>query len=251
VSIAYVPPESLLESRTFKRLLAWSLAGHVGLFLVLTFRPHSGAVLIASSPVMVNMVDLPKPAAARPAAKKPEVKPPAKPPEAKPEPPKPKPEVKEIVIPKEPEPLAKPKPVVKPEPAPKSAEQLLAELTKKVEERNPQPELPPAPAPAPGPAAPIAGGPGVFDPTFSPWVARLKQAVRANWAGAQLCKGEPVFNLQVESNGALRDIELAKSSGDRFCDESAERAIRKSDPLPAPPHGALELELGMTLKDTL
>ncbi|MEX2206347.1 MAG: energy transducer TonB [Myxococcota bacterium] len=251
MSTLYVPPESLFESRTFKRLLSYSLAGHVLLFLVLTFRPHSSAVLISSTPVMVNMVDLPRPAAARPAAKKPEVKPPPKPPEAKPEPPKPKPAVNEVVIPKEPAPLAKPKPkpVEKPEPAPKSAEELLAELTKKVEARNPQPELPPAPEP--GPPAPMAGGAGVFDPTFSPWVARVKLAVRANWSGAQLCKGVPVFNLEVGANGALRDIELAKSSGDRYCDESAERAIRKSDPLPAPPRGALALELGMTLKDTL
>jgi protein TonB len=248
VSASYVPLPSLLESRTFRRLLIFSLVGHVVLFLVLTFRPHSSAVLISASPVMVNMVDLPRPAAPRPAPKKPEVKPP----EAKPEPPKPKPAVNEVVIPKEPAPLVakpKPKPVEKPEPAPKSAEELLAELTKQVEERNPQPELPPAPAP--GPPAPLAGGAGVFDPTFSPWVARVKTAVRANWSGAQLCKGIPVFNLEVAENGALRDIELAKSSGDRYCDESAERAIRKSDPLPAPPRGALALELGMSLKDTL
>lgn len=251
MSASYVPLESLLESRSFRRLLAISLAGHVLLFVVLTFRPQSRAVLISSSPVMVNMVDLPKPAAARPAAKKPEVKPPPKPPEAKPEPPKPKPAVNEVVIPKEPAPLAKPKPkpVEKPEPAPKSAEELLAELTKKVEERNPQPDLPPAREP--GPTAPLAGGPGVFDPTFSPWVARVKTAVRANWSGAQLCKGVPVFNLEVAENGAVRDIELAKSSGDRYCDESAERAIRKSDPLPPPPRGMVSLELLMTLKDTL
>ena len=246
---SYVPIESLLESRSFRRLLAWSLAGHVVLFLVLTFRPHSSAVLISASPVMVNMVDLPR-SAAPPAAKKPDVKPPPKPPEAKPEPPKPKPAVNEIVIPKEPAPLAKPKPkpVEKAEPT-KSAEELLAELTKKVEERNPQPELPPAPEP--GPPAPLAGGAGVFDPVFSPWVARVKTAVRANWSGAQLCKGIPVFNLEVGDNGKLRDIELSKSSGDRYCDESAERAIRKSDPLPPPPRGALEIELGMSLKDTL
>ncbi len=247
MSVIYAPPESLLESRTFKRLLAISLAGHVALFLLLTFRPHRNAVLISSSPVLVNMVDLPKAAAARPAPKQPA---PPKP-EAKPEPPKPKPAVNEIVIPKEPAPLpVKPKPAVaKPEPAPKSAEELLAEITRKVEERNPQPELP-APR-EPGPEAPIAGGPGVFDPTFSPWVSRVKLAVRANWSGAQLCKGVPVFNLEVSDDGSLRDIELAKSSGDRYCDESAERAIRKSDPLPPPPRGALALELGMSLKDTL
>ena len=75
--------------------------------------------------------------------------------------------------------------------------------------------------------------------------------VHSNWSGAQLCKAVPVFTLEVDESGALRDLELAKSSGDRYCDESAERAIRKSDPLPAPPRGALALELGMNPKDTL
>lgn len=249
MTASYVPVESLLESRAFRRLLALSLAAHVALFLIMTFRPHRSAVLISPSPVMVNVVDVPKPAGAAP-ARKPAAKPPPPKPEAKPEPPKPKPKVDEIVIPKEPAPLAaKPKPAAKPEPAPKSAEELLAELTKKVEARNP-PSQPAAEA-APGPAAPIAGGPGVFDPTLSPWVARVRTVVHSNWSGAQLCKAVPVFTLEVDESGALRDLELAKSSGDRYCDESAERAIRKSDPLPAPPRGALALELGMNPKDTL
>lgn len=251
MTASYVPAESLLESRAFRRLLAFSLALHVALFLIMTLRPHRSAVLISPSPVMVNVVDVPKPAGAAPARKPAAKPPPPKPkPEAKPEPPKPKPKVDEIVIPKEPAPLAaKPKPAAKPEPAPKSAEELLAELTKKVEARNPPSQ--PAAAAESGPTAPIAGGPGVFDPTLSPWVARVRTVVHSNWSGAQLCKAVPVFTLEVDESGALRDLELAKSSGDRYCDESAERAIRKSDPLPAPPRGALALELGMNPKDTL
>ena len=246
MSAFYEPQESLLESRGFRRLLAFSLAGHIALFVVLTFRPPSNATLISPSPVMVNVVDVPKPAAA-PAVKKPAAKPPPPKPEPAPEPPPPpKPVVNEVVIPKEPKPLpAKPKPVPKPvekaEPA-KSAEELLAELTKKVEERNPTPE--PAAPPAPGPATAMAGGPGTFDPLLSPWVAKVESVVRANWSGAQLCKGVPTFDIDVDSAGALNDISLAKSSGDRFCDESAERALRKSNPLPPPPQ-AMELRLNL------
>jgi TonB family protein len=246
VSAFYEPPESLLESRGFRRLLAFSLAGHVLLFVVLTFRPPSHATLISPSPVMVSMVDMPKPAAPA-AVKKPAAKPPPPKPEPKPEPPPPpKPVVDEVVIPKELKPLpTKPKPVPKPvekaEPT-KSAEELLAELTKKVEERNPTPE--PVAKAEPGPAAPIAGGPGTFDPLLSPWVARVESVVRANWSGAQLCKGVPTFDIDVEASGALNDISLAKTSGDRFCDESAERALRKSNPLPPPPQAmALRLNL--------
>jgi outer membrane biosynthesis protein TonB len=175
--------------------------------------------------------------AAPPAAKKPAVKPPPPKPEPAPEPPKPKPVVDEVVIPKEPKPLpAKPKPVPKPveKPEPtKSAEELLAELTKKVEERNPTPE--PVAQAAPGPAAAIAGGPGVYDLRFSPWIARVTSVVQANWSGAQLCKTAPSFDVDVDAAGGLSDIRLAKSSGDRFCDEAAERALRKSNPLPPPP----------------
>lgn len=246
MSTIYVPPESLLDSRTFKRLLAVSLVGHVALFLVLTLRPFHHTQLISPSPVMVNMVDMPK-AAAPPAAKKPAAKPPPpKPPEAVPEPPKPKPVVNEVVIPKEPAPLvAKPKPAVKPEPKPKSAEEILAELTQKVEKLHPEPE--PVAAAATGPAVPIAGGPGTFDPLLSPWVARVNSAVRSNWSGAQLCKGVPTFDIEVEANGTITDISLARSSGDRYCDESAERALRKSNPLPLPPY-AMEVRLNLKLE---
>ena len=41
---------------------------------------------------------------------------------------------------------------------------------------------------------------------------------------------------------------LAKSSGDRYCDESAERAVRKSIPLPPSPRGAISVELVLNPK---
>ena len=246
----YVPPESLLDSKAFRRLLVFSLVGHVVLFAVLVFHPHGRAELISPSPVMVNVVQAPpqpqaKPAAPKPAPPKPEVKPPPPPP------PPPKPVVNEVVIPKEPAPLAKPKPkpVEKPEPAPKTAEQLLAELTNKVEAEHPEP--PPLPSAPVGPAAPVAGGAGTFDPLLSPWVARVRNVVQANWSGAQLCKGVPKFDVDVDANGGLSGIELAESSGDRFCDEAAERALRKSNPLPAPPRGAMSITLELSQKGNM
>ncbi len=256
MSTLYVAPESLLESRTFRRMLAFSLVGHVVIFAALTFRPFRSHTLISPSPVMVNVVDMPKPAAPPPTAKKAAPKPPAPKPEVKPPPPPPKPVVNEVVIPKDPAPLAKPKPtpkpVAKPEPKPKSAEEILAELTKKVEAENPEPEpVAKAPVTTPGPAAPIAGGPGTFDPLLSPWVARVRTVIHGNWTGAQLCKGAPSFDVVIEASGQLTDIELAESSGDRYCDESAERAIRKSNPLPAPPRGAMSVTLKLSPKDVL
>src|SRR4029077_16359656 len=85
VSSSYVPVESLLSSSAFRRLFIVSLVLHVAVFLALVLRPPSNATLIASAPVMVTMVDMPKPAPAPapPAAKPPE----PKPPEEKPKPP--------------------------------------------------------------------------------------------------------------------------------------------------------------------
>ena len=251
MSSSYVPVESLLSSSAFRRLFIVSLVLHVAVFLALVLRPPSNATLIASAPVMVTMVDMPKPAPAPPAAKPPEPKPPEekpKPPEPAPPPPPPKPVVKEIVIPKEPAPLQKPKPV--PKTPPPSAEELLAKMTERVEQKEAA-TAPPAPAAAPTEAATTdtqaaLPSPGTFDPLFSPWLARVKLYIRSNWSGASVCEGKrmPVFNVDVDAGGHMSGIELSQSSGDSHCDDTGERALRKSDPLPAPPRpGQFELWL--------
>jgi len=250
VSSFYVPAESLLQSRAFRRLMAFSLAGHVGVALLLFFHPFSRrSELISASPVMVQMVQLPKPAALPkppPAAKPIPPKPAPKPPEAAPPPPKPV--VKEIVIPKEPAPLAKPKPVPppapvekKPEPPPPSAEELLQKMTERVEAKEAEQA---AQNPAQEAPATAEASPGRFDPLFSPWIAGVKARVRANWSGASVCEGKPLFDVDVGAGGQVSDVKLTQSSGSPACDATAERAIRKSNPLPAPPQaGTYEIEM--------
>ncbi len=255
--MSYVPVESLLESRAFRRLLAWSVAGHVILFGGLTFNPFQrSAQVFTANPVMVSVVAAPPAPAAKPAAPKPAPKAAPKPepkpePKVEPPPPPPKPVVNEVVIPKEPAPLAKPKPKPKPEPKPKTAEQLLAELTQKVEAEHPNsvPDVPQAPV-REAPAA-AAGGPGIFDPAMAAWQLRVKALIHSNWSGSQICKSPPIFDLEIDSAGRLDSLALATSSGDRYCDESAERAVRKSIPLPPSPRGAIEIELVLTPKATL
>jgi protein TonB len=155
------------------------------------------------------------------------------------------------VIPKEPAPLAKPKPKPVAEPKPKTAEQLLAELTQKVEAEHPDsvPDVPPAPVREATAAA--AGGPGIFDPAMASWQQRVKALIHSNWSGAQICKETPIFDLEIDAAGALESLELSKSSGDRYCDESAERAVRKSIPLPPSPRGAIEIEVVLNPKALL
>jgi protein TonB len=242
----YVPPESLLDSKAFRRLLVFSLVGHVALFAGLTFRPRSRAEVFTSTPVMVTVAAPPAPAAApKPAPPKAAPKPPEPRPEPKVEPPPPpKPVVNEIVIPKEPAPLPKPKPkpVAKPQPKPKTAEQLLAEPTQKVETEHPD-SVPDTPAQPDAPPAPVVGGPGTFDPAMAAWQNRVKSIIHSNWSGSQLCKGTPIFDIELDSAGGIDDLSLNQSSGDRYCDESAERAVRKSVPFPASPRGAISVEL--------
>ena len=250
MSSIYVPPESLLQSRAFRRLFAFSLAGHLIVFVALVLRPSRNAQLISPSPVMIQVVSAPKSAAPKPVPAKP-APPKALPkPPPEPAPPPPKPVVKEIVIPKEVKALPeKPKPV--PPPAetktpPPSADELLAKITEKVEaeEAAKAPTAPPSEAPAA-----TEGAPGAFDPLLSPWVARVRTFVRANWSGASVCKGEVQFDVDVDGGGQLTHIALAQSSGDRYCDDTAERALRKSNPLPPPPR-ALSFTLLLNPKDT-
>jgi TonB family protein len=217
-------------------------------FLALVIHPFRSGELIATSPVMVQMVSMPKAArpAPAPAPAKPAPKP--KPPEEKPvaPPAPPKPVVKEIVIPKEPKALPE-KPKAAPKTPPPSAEELLAKMTERVEAQEAA-KAPAQEAPAEeGPAAAEAS-PGRFDPVLSPWLANVKARVRANWSGASVCKGEPQFDVDVDAAGQLTHIELVHSSGDSYCDDTAERALRKSNPLPPPPQ-AMSFTFNLNPKD--
>jgi len=253
VSSFYVPVESLLESRAFRRLLVLSLVGHVLVFAALVLRPSRHGERIASAPVMVQVVQMPKtalPKPAPPAAKPPPPKPEAKPPE--PPPPPPKPVVKEIVIPKEPAPLpAKPKPAppveTKPKTPPPSAEELLAKMTERVEAQEAA-KAPPATEPQPDAPAAAVPSPGRFDPVYSPWIAKVKSWINANWTGASVCTAQSLFDVDIGPDGKVTRVVLTQSSGDPHCDDTAYRAITKSSPLPPPPRAAT-YELGMDPKE--
>lgn len=254
MSAFYVPTESLLHSRTFRRLLVFSVVGHILVFTALVLRPFRRETTFTASPVMVELVAAPKlPPAPKPPAPKPAVKEVPKP-EPTPPPP-PKPVVKEIVIPKEPQPLAKPKPKPepeppkvekKPEPPPPSAEELMAKINEKVEAQEAA-KAPPNPPADTGQAA-VQGGPGEFDPVMAAWQARVSSYVRSHWSGASICQGSPKFDVDVDSGGRLSNIQLAESSGDSSCDQTGERALRMSNPLPAPPR-AISLTLNLNPKD--
>jgi TonB family protein len=255
VSSFYVPAESLLQIRAFRRLLVFSLVGHLLVIFALVLRPSRHGELIASAPVMVQLVQMPKTAAptpAPPAAKPPPPKPEEKKPEPPPPPP-PKPVVKEIVIPKEPAPLpAKPKPApppaeTKPKTPPPSADELIAKMTQRVEAQEAA-KAPPQQAPDTQAPAAAVPSPGRFDPLYSPWIAGVKARVNANWTGASVCTAQALFDVDIGPDGRVSRVVLTQSSGDPHCDDTAERAIKKSSPLPPPPQAAT-YELSMDPKE--
>ena len=51
------------------------------------------------------------------------------------------------------------------------------------------------------------------------------------------------FRVRVGPGGDVRNVSLARSSSNRYLDESAERAIWKCDPFESPPRGVSELNL--------
>ncbi|MCP4004772.1 MAG: TonB C-terminal domain-containing protein [bacterium] len=226
----YDSAQSLFDDERFRRLFLWSAAGHVLLAFGLWFAPNPSVLLNPPTPVYIDVVTAapraappPRPAAARPAP--------------------PKQVVDEIVIPKlpkEPKPAPKAKPKPKPKPvaktaakkpaavAPPSPEDLLESLRKKVDERQPKPGT--------GTASPNSRR-GIFDPEKAGYQKKLTALFYQQWVGAA-CKMHPKpshFEIRVAPDGSVKSVTRTASSGNRFCDESAERAIRRVDQLPTPP----------------
>jgi TonB family protein len=198
---------------------------------------------IASAPIFVDLVTAaalaPAPAVApAPVREKPVVIP------ARPRP-KPKPE-----------PVAKPKPVPKPvpkpekpeEPAPPTAAQLLAKIREKVA------STPSAARPATG-ATGSTGARGRFDPILAAYRRQVMVLLRSNWVGARAFASQPGlevhYEVRVDGGGGVRSVSMLQASGNRYYDESAERAILKSAPFPSPPRGPLTLQLRFSPQDVL
>jgi TonB family protein len=225
VSVVTLPSRSLLESDGFRRMLAYSAAGHVlGAFaLTLGALPYSAPDL--PPPVFIEVVADPSPPPpARQRVKQP------------------------VVIPKQSKPKAKPKPVPRPKakPAPKpepkrpSASELLAQLRRNVEAREPSKTQETQQVRA------TAGARGRFDPMLAVYRRKVIALLRSNFSGARAFSSDPQlrarYEVQIDPVGGLRGVILVSSSGNRFFDESAERAIHKS-PFPAPPRGEMTLDI--------
>lgn len=219
---------ALIQLPEFRRVLVVSGTAHLLLGLLLVVAPALRGPSLRPAPVFVEIVEpaRPKPAP-RPAPMK--------------APPKPAPRQvvdQPVVLKPKPRPTPEPKPRTEPRveetPAPSAAE-LLARLRDRV-------------GPEEAAARPAANGSrGRVDPLLAAYQRRVKAVLASNWTGVAAFHGQPElvagFRVQLDSSGAIRGIRLERSSGNRFFDQSAERAIRRSTPFPSPPRGPTTLDV--------
>ena len=208
---------SLTQRPEFRRFLLGSLTGHAVLFSMLLAAPGLERAMRPPAPVYVDLITVAPAAKPKPAPRqkldqpvvlkaKPKSKPQAAP--------------KEVLAPKE-----KPKEIL-------SAAEILSRLREQVGD---EPET-----------TTRTAAPGRFDPQMAAYQRRVHVVLRSNWAGF---RGENLvarFEVEVDGEGRVRSLRATTSSGNRYFDESAERAIRLSDPLPRPPRGPVTLDVGFS-----
>jgi TonB family protein len=222
-SIAPVP---IWASRAFRHTVGWSIGLHVAAIALVALGPGLFSPRRASQTVFVDLV------AAAPAPRKAPVVPPAAKTRKKPA----KQAVREaVVIPKQPPPLrAKPKPAA-PEPKALSPDEILAQFRAKLAAREPKK------------AAAASGDAGIVDAQLAAYKARIQACLYENWAGARAFSRrddlEVTFDIGIDALGNLAALSIARSSADRFLEQSAERAIRKCAPFGLPPRGIRSLVL--------
>ncbi len=227
------PSELLLQNREFRRLYVYSGIGHLLLLIVVSVSFSLDRTISTPAPIFVELVQASELAPApAPKLAKQQVEQPVVIPERAPEPkPKAKPEPRV-----EPKPEPKPKPKVA-EPERPSAQQLLAQLRAKLAATAPSEPL----------TGTAGGGRGRFDPQLARYQKKVFLLLRSNWVGARMFKSEPDlevhYKVRIDGGGGIRSVDLVRSSGNRYYDESAERAIQKSRPFPDPPRGPLTLDV--------
>ncbi len=92
------------------------------------------------------------------------------------------------------------------------------------------------------------GGPG--GEIGSIYGQQLAYHIQQNWAFSPSLAGGrrdllSILRIRILSDGHIAEIDFERRSGNNYLDESAYRAVMKSDPLPPPPGGASEYTVGL------
>ncbi len=98
------------------------------------------------------------------------------------------------------------------------------------------------------------GGTQAFGP-LEIYKAEIIFSVQKNWAFSEQLAGErkdleALLGIKIMPNGEIRDIWFDKRSGNQYLDDSAEKALLKSSPLPPLPSGFQEPFLNLGLRFT-
>ena len=140
-----------------------------------------------------------------------------------------------------PEPVPEPKPRPSPKPKPKPVESAPPEVSEMVE-ATPSPEPIPVPpaesAPSEAPvvaesAAPDAEAAIRYDQLLVAWLEKHKRYPRR--AQRLRLEGEGLLRIRIDRSGSIRELELARRTGNRILDKAALEMARRADPFPAMP----------------
>ncbi len=96
-----------------------------------------------------------------------------------------------------------------------------------------------------------SGSGGTQATAANQYIAVIWSRVKGNWTLPQALmpkeNTETIIDVKISRNGALEHIELEKSSGNRYFDDSAIKAVKKSSPFPPfPPYiSGNHIEIGI------
>lgn len=246
-----VPPDGSFKSDdVFQQYVVLSVVIHIFVIVVLSVS-YSRTIKaeIPAGPFEVSLMEIEKPKPATTQKKQP--------PKPKPKPP----EQEKVVIPepKKQEDAVKIKP--KPVPEEKKPEEKPKEEEKKPEVKQPEPvKTPPeeaepdsvfSPKPEPNPK-PSVGGIQIDSPNFNfdYYLAMLQMKIQQNW---NVPNGLPAseqgviatVKFTIRRDGSIVRVGVEESSGLRFFDQSAVRAVMNSNPAPPLPRAYDEDQLGV------
>lgn len=129
---------------------------------------------------------------------------------------------------------------------PPSLEKALNRLEKQVKKSDqPPPKQKSAPRAIPeGSGAAMAGGQEIRN-RIQIYNAEIAYQIRKNWAFSEQLAGdskdlETALGITILPDGQIEKIWFDQKSGNRYLDESAYRAIKKSNPLPPLPQGTFD-----------
>ena len=221
-----VTPDPLWASERYRRAFAWSAGTHVIVLLIAALGPAMWTTRGAPSAIFVEVVAASAPPPPQAAAKKQVVD-------------------EAVVIPKrlkklEPKPVPPKKVEKKPEPPGPSAEELLKQMRQRHASASVLDDIRARQTARPG-------GAGRVNPQLARYKKEIMGCFYRNWTVvrdlASRSDLEVRFDVDIGVSGRVRRVALRSGSGNRYLDESAERAIWRCDPLSPPPPGGRQLFL--------